>query len=135
MNNKEAGMKTDGFSLIEVLVSMALALVLIIGTTELISYSLWAKKKGDLASGLAHAATSRLEALKAVPIDAEARRPGEYEASVWDDLSMEALRQEWTIAEAGEGLQRVILTTRSFDYPESELRLMLLLSRDIGFRP
>ena len=128
-------MKTDGFSLIEVLVSMALALLLIIGTMELISYSLWVKKKGDLASGLAHTAASRLEALKAVPIDTEARRPGEYEASVWNDLSRETLRQEWTIAKAGEGLQRVILTTRSLDYPESELHLMLLLSRDIGFRP
>ena len=126
--------RKPGFSLIEILVSMALALVLILGTAELIVYSLRAKKKGDLASGLARAATSRLDALRSLPFDAAGLEPGRYSETVLDELSRETLRLDWTVEEE-ERMKRVFLATRSEDHPESELRLVLYISLDLGFGP
>ena len=71
-SKREVGMtrpKSSGFTLIETLVSMALAVVLILGTAGLLACSLKAKKKGDLASGLTQASAARIEALKAVAFD------------------------------------------------------------------
>ena len=128
-------MKRSGFSLIEILVAMALALVLILGTAELITYSLKAKKKGDLASGLAHVTAARLETLKSSPFDGDELLPGDYSSVVLDDLSLEQFAQDWTIEEETAGMKRVLIMTRSLDYPKSELRLILYISRALGFRP
>ena len=72
----EAVMKRRGFSLIEVLVAMALALLLIVGTAELLTLSLWAKRKGDITAALTHALTARLETLRSRPFEDVALSPG-----------------------------------------------------------
>jgi prepilin-type N-terminal cleavage/methylation domain-containing protein len=124
-----------GFTLIEVLVAMAVALVLILGTAELITYSLKAKKKGDLASGLAHVATARLESLKSVPFASGGLEPGVYSAVVQDELSLEMFGLTWTIDEEEDGMEKVVLAARSLDYPRSEIRLLLYISRALEFQP
>ncbi len=123
-----------GFSLIETLTAMALAIILVLGTAELLAYSLKAKKKGDLASGLAQASKVRLETLKAGPFDGPGLEPGAYSAAVVDEISLEPLIQDWTV-EVEDQMKKVFLVTRSRDYPESELRLVLYISRALGFRP
>ncbi len=128
-------MKKSGFGLIEILVSMALAFILVTGTAELITYSLWAKKKGDLTSGLAQAASARLEALKALPFDSETLRPASGSVEFTDSLSRERILQTWTIEEAGEEMKRIVLVTRPLDNIRSGLKLVLYLSKNLGFRP
>ena len=59
-------MKRAGFSLIEVLVAMTLALVLLLGTAELVTLSISARRKGDMTAGLTQALSSRLAALKSL---------------------------------------------------------------------
>jgi type II secretory pathway pseudopilin PulG len=126
--------KSSGFSLIEILVSMALAIILILGTAGLLACSLKAKRKGDLASGLTQASVARLEALKAAAFDGPGLEPGEHAAAFLDEISLERLGQDWTVENEG-GMKRILLRTRSLDDPESELRLVLYVSRILGFRP
>jgi prepilin-type N-terminal cleavage/methylation domain-containing protein len=126
--------KSSGFTLIETLISMALAVVLILGTAGLLACSLKAKKKGDLASGLTQASAARIEALKAVAFDGPGLEPGDHAAAFLDEISLERLVQDWTVENEG-GLKRILLRTRSLDDPESELRLVLYVSRTLGFRP
>ncbi len=44
-----------GTSLIEVLVAMALALVLAVGTAEMLTLAMRAKRRGDVVAALTHA--------------------------------------------------------------------------------
>lgn len=124
-----------GFSLIEILLAMAISLVLITGTAELIVYSGGAKKKADMTAGLMHTLSTRLEKLKSLPFDSEGLQPGTYSENVEDGLSRERFRQEWAIAEIAEGTKTISIRAGSIDHPRTRAFLVLYISRDLGFRP
>jgi len=128
-------MKRNGFSLVEVLVAMALALGLVVGTAEVLTFSLWAKRKGDVTAGLTHALTDRLERLKSLPFDDAALAPGEHAESLSDGPGGSRFSLEWEIAEAEDGMKKVRLGVRLFGRPGPETVAVLFISRDLGFRP
>jgi hypothetical protein len=128
-------MKKAGFSLLEVLITMSLGFTLIVGAAELVSFSLWAKRRGDMASGMAHALAARLETLKTLPFDAEGLRLGDYSETVEDDLSKTSFYEEWTVEEAGERLKKVRIRISPADRPGGGTALVLYISKDLGFNP
>lgn len=128
-------MKKQGFSLVEVLVSMTLALVLVLGTAELITLSVWAKRKGDTTSGLAQSLTTRLEGLKSLSFSSDGLRPGEYSESVRDEAGRGIFLHEWTVEDAGERMKRVRLTVSLAGRPGSGASVTLWISKDLGFAP
>lgn len=128
-------MNKNGFSLIEVLVAMALALLLIVGTAELMTCSLYAKRKGDLTAGLIHGLADRLESLRALPFDDPALAPGEHAETVRVSPGDNRVVEEWEVADDGSGMKIVRLRVRSADRPGPGSSAVLFLSRDLGFRP
>lgn len=134
MAMKRAG-KHGGFGLIEVLVAMALALLLIVGTAELLTYSLWAKRKGDITAALTCALTARFEFMKSLPFDDAALAPGEYAETVRVEPGGCPIAEEWEVADAGDGMKRVSLRVRYAERPGPETSAVLFISRDLGFRP
>ncbi|MGA2361506.1 MAG: prepilin-type N-terminal cleavage/methylation domain-containing protein [Candidatus Aminicenantales bacterium] len=128
-------MKRQGFSLIEVLVSMTLALVLLLGTAELITLSVWAKRRGDTTSGLAHSLTTRLEGLKSLSFESDGLRPGEYSEAVRDEAGRGLFLHEWTVEDAGERMKRVRVTVCPAGRPGSGASVTLWISKDLGFAP
>ena len=128
-------MKKGGFSLIEVLITMSLGLLLILGAAELVGFSIWAKRRGDAASGMARAVTARLEGLKALPFGSEGLRPGNYAETVTDELSKTTFIEEWTVEDAGDRMRKVSLRISPADRPGGGASLVLFISEDLGFAP
>lgn len=124
-----------GFSLIEVLVAMSLAFLLIAGTAELAAFSLWAKWKGDIVSGLAQAAASKLETLKSAPYEGETLKAGAYGETVVDPTSHAAFDESWTIEDVGVAQKKIRLDIAVQGRPEAASSLVLYISRDLGFEP
>ncbi len=128
-------MRKRGFSLIEVLLAMALALLLIVGTAEILTCSLYAKRKGDLAAALTHALTARLESLRALPFDDPALGPGEHAETAQASPGNRRVLEEWEVADAGDGMKLIRLRVRSAERPGPGTSAVLFISRDLGFGP
>jgi prepilin-type N-terminal cleavage/methylation domain-containing protein len=128
-------MSDDGFSLIEVLVAMALALVLILGTAELVSLSIWARQKGDRASAAAQILAGRLESLKALAFEGGGLEAGTDTAATWHGPSRTSFLEEWTVEEAGDGLKRVRISVRPAVARGTPSVVSLFISTDLGFMP
>lgn len=129
------GTKASGFSLIEVLVALAVAMLLVSGTAELIALSLAAVRSGDTASELAQVLAAKLEHLKSCPFDGDDLRPGNYEESVPGGASRHVFEVSWTIEAAGDGLKLVRILAYPKGRPQSGASIALYLCRDLGFAP
>jgi len=125
----------SGFSLIEALVSMTLALLLVIGTAEIITLSIWAKKRGDTAAALAHALSARIESLKSLSFASDALQPGAYSETVGDEAGRGLFRHEWTIEDAGDGMKRIRVTISPAARPGAAASMTVWISGDVRFAP
>jgi len=128
-------MNQKGFSLIEVLIAMTLALVLLLGTAELITLSIWAGRKGDMTAALTQALSGRAEALKSLAFATGGLIPGAYSETVRDEAGRGLYLHEWTVEGAGERMTRVRLRVSPAGRPEAGAALILWISKDLGFRP
>ena len=131
----EAVMKRRGSSLVEVLVAMALALLLIVGTAELLTLSLGAKRKGDITAALTRALTARLETLKSRPFEDGALSPGEHAEIVHGEPGDLLVAEEWEVTDEGDGMKRIGLRARLAGRPGPGTAAVFFISRDLGFRP
>ncbi|OGD18743.1 MAG: hypothetical protein A2Y70_04055 [Candidatus Aminicenantes bacterium RBG_13_64_14] len=131
----EAVMKRRGFSLIEVLVAMTLALLLVVGAAELLIFSLAAKRKGDITAALTRALTARLETLKSRPLEDGALSPGEHAEVVPGGPGNCPIAEEWTVTDDGDRMKKIVLRVRYAGRPGPETAAVLFISRDLGFRP
>jgi Tfp pilus assembly protein PilV len=124
-----------GSSLIEVLVAMALILLLIIGTAEMLTMALRAKRRGDLAAALTHAVADRFEALKSLPLEDAALAAGEHSETVRVEPGGCMIAETWEIADDGDGLKRVRLMAREAGRAGPETVAVLFIVRNLGFVP
>lgn len=131
----EAIMKRRGFSLIEVLVAMTLTLLLVVGAAELLTLSLWAKRKGDITATLTQALTARLETLKSRPFEDGALSPGEHAETVRGEPGGCLIAEAWDVTDDGDGMKRIGLRVRYAGRPGPETAVVLFISRELGFRP
>ena len=129
------GSQNDGFSLIEVLVAMTLAFLLILGTAQLITLSVWACRKGDRASAAAQILAGRLESLKALAFGGEGLDPGAETTTTWHGPSRTSFLEEWSVEEAGDGLKRVTVTVTPAGRAEASSSLTAFISTGLGFAP
>jgi prepilin-type N-terminal cleavage/methylation domain-containing protein len=128
-------MNRRGFSLIEVLIAMTLAMVLLLGTAELITLSIWAGRKGDMTAALTQALSGRAEALKSLAFAPGGLISGDYSETVRDEAGRGLYLHEWTVEDAGERMSRVRLRVSPAGRPEAGAALTLWISKDLGFRP
>jgi len=124
-----------GFSLIEVLASMTLALLLLVGTAELITLSIWAKRKGDTTAALTQALSARVEGLKSFAFSPGGLAPGEYAETVRDEAGRGLYLHEWTIEDAGGRMMRVRVRVSPAGRPGAAASVVLWISKDLRFRP
>lgn len=128
-------MKRAGFSLIEVLVAMTLALVLLLGTAELVTLSIWAGRKGDMTAGLTQALSNRLAALKSLAYATGGLVPGDYSESVDDGAGRGRTIHQWTVEDAGERMMKVRLKVSPAGRARAAVSMTAWISKDLGFAP
>jgi len=128
-------MKRAGFSLIEVLVAMTLALILLLGTAELITLSIWAGRKGDMTAGLTQALSSRLAGLKAQAFAPGGLLPGDYSETVDDGAGRGRTLHQWTVEPAGDRMLKVKLKVSPAGRPGAAISVTFWISKGLGFAP
>jgi hypothetical protein len=114
---------------------MAVALVLLVGTAELITLSIWAARKGDTTAALAQALSARVEGLKALAFSPGGLLPGEYSETVRDEAGRGLYLHEWTVEDAGERMTKIRVKVSPAGRPGSGTSLLLWISKDLGFAP
>lgn len=122
-----------GFTLVELLVSFALVFILITGTAQLTIHSLLVKRRADSKLGTAELASSKLEYLKSLPYESDELKEGFQVESVKGEGFLEIFWREWRIQDISSNMKRVEIEIFSEIYPQKKLRMVLFISRDLGF--
>ena len=135
MRHRNGSGMRRGSSLVEVLVAMALVLLLVAGTAEMLTLSLKAKRRGDVLAAITHAVSDRFDGLRARPYEDAALAAGTYAETVRVDPGGCLIAQTWEIADGADGLKRVRLTAREAGRSGPETAAVLFIARDLGFRP
>ena len=130
MHQKTTG---RGFSLIELLISSALILILIMGTAQVISLSLAAKRTAESHFTAARRASSRLEEIKSLPFDDESLKAGSHEEEIADPASPEKFMMHWRAEEIDENLKKIVLAIHPQGKPQRRTAFCLLLCRELEF--
>jgi prepilin-type N-terminal cleavage/methylation domain-containing protein len=122
-----------GFTLVELLVSYALVFILITGAAQLTIHSLLATSRADYNLRTAELAFSKLEYLKSLPYESEELKEGFQAESVKEGGLLETFWREWRIQDISSSIKRIEIEVFSENYPQKKLRMVLFLSRDLGF--
>ncbi len=105
-----SNLSQDGFSLIEVLISMAITFFLLTGTAEMLCYSLLLKQKGDLHQIAADIISRKIEILKSLEPEHDWLSPGLHQETVKDENSGRLFFLIWEVSGGSAGLKKIQLT-------------------------
>jgi prepilin-type N-terminal cleavage/methylation domain-containing protein len=125
-------MKNKGFSLIEILLSMAIISCVITGTAELIIHSLYGKKKAEVNLKISALLTSKIESLRCRPFESPDLQSASFFEEVYEKDIGETFRIEWKIEDISPGLKRIILEIIPKSIPQKKAVVAIFLSRDLG---
>ncbi len=126
-------MNKQGFTLVELLISFALVFILITGTAQLTIYSLLVKRRADFNLKSAELASSMFEYLKSLPYESDELKEGFQTESARGEGLLETFRIELRIQDISLNMKRVEIETFSEKFPQKNTRLVLFLSRELGF--
>ena len=128
-------MNERGFSFIELLVSMAITISLIAGTAEMISLSLFLKRKADIHTEFIRCLSEKLESLKAAPFTHPDLDAGEHQESFKPAESTGTVIREWQVTDLPGGVKRIEIKVSVRGAGRPEARALLLISQKLGFTP
>lgn len=125
--------KSDGFSLIELLVAMSIISIFILGTAQLTLHSIHLKLKSDCLVKSAEFASASLERFKSLPYDSQELEDSEYEEAIEDDRTNQFFYRRWKIRRDSASLKRIEVDCYAKNHPRKRTHVVLLLSRELGF--
>lgn len=123
----------QGFTLAEVLISFALVTIMITATAQLTMRSLFVQRRAESSLRSAELASSKLEYLKSLPYESPELKEGSWEESLKEEGALMTFRREWIISDILPGLKRIEIKCFSESLPQKKARLVLFLSRELGF--
>lgn len=126
-------MRRRGFGLIETLITLSLSVFFIAGTGQLLFQSVRLHKKCEAEARTVRVATSWLEYLRSLPFDREELKAGAHEDWVTGPGEAVRIRREWTVEDAAPEAKRVEIEASVEDGRCRALRLLLIISKDLGF--
>lgn len=122
-----------GFTLVEFLVSLTLVTFLLTGTVQLTIYSLFVKRNADLNLKITEHASSLFEHFKSLPYESEELKEGLVAETIKEEDSFETFIRKWKIEEISPHLKEIELEVTSEKYSQKKIRLVLYISRELGF--
>ena len=132
-NPIKAQTRHPGFTLVEFLVSFTLVTLLLTGTIQLTIHSLLIKRNADLNLKTSELASSLLEYFKSLPYESEELKEGLKTETIQDEGSQEEFRREWRVVTLSPTLKRIEVECFSEKHPLKKTRLVLYLSKELGF--
>jgi len=125
--------KTQGFSFIEILISFVITFLLILGTAQLTMLSLLSKRNSDLRFTISERLFSKLESFKSLSYGESVLEEGTYDECTKDLTTGATYIWNWHIYSISTNLSGIEMGCYPENYPEKEIRLILYISRDLGF--
>ncbi len=122
-----------GFTLVEFLVSLTLVTLLLTGTVQLTIYSLLVKRNADLNLKITEQASSLFEHFKSFPYESDELKEGLVAETIKEEDSFETFIRKWKIEEISPHLKEIELEVTSEKYSQKKIRLVLYISRELGF--
>jgi Tfp pilus assembly protein PilV len=129
----EISMKKQGFSLLEFLISFTLLIFVITATAQVIIHSLFAKRQAEINSKIAELAALKLEYFKSLPYESSELSPGQQSESLQDHTSQKIYTRSWKIQDISSNLKKVEMEVSSQIRTQKKTRLVLFISRELGF--
>ncbi|NIM90588.1 MAG: hypothetical protein GTO17_06530 [Candidatus Aminicenantes bacterium] len=126
-------MKKQGFSLLEFLISFTLLIFVITATAQVIIHSLFAKRQAGINAKIAELAALKLEYFKSLPYESIELSPGQQSESLQESVSLPVYTRSWKIRDVSLNLKRVEMEVLSQAEPQKKTRLILFISRELGF--
>ncbi len=125
--------KSEGFSLVELLISFAIITIFIFGTAQLLLYSL--AIKSSCTSNMAAAGISRtkLEYFKSLPYSSPELDPGERSETILIPGKKDVYLIRWNILESSLHLKRIEIECHPAEHPLKQTHIILYLSQELGF--
>lgn len=123
----------QGFSLVELLISFVLITFLLTGMAQLTIQSLIVKRNADCNLRTAELASSFLEYLKSLPYGSDELKEGFWKESAGGEKILGTIWKEWRIQDVSSNMKRIEIECYSESCPQKRTRLVLFLSRDLGF--
>lgn len=130
-----SAMKRDGFSLIEILVAMALGLMMITGTAELLILAARSAARTEIRSAAADVLAARLELLKALPSSHPERTPGKHEVLETSIRGCGDFIVIWFVDRISPECTAIAVEVAAAADPAIRIRAPLHILEDLGFEP
>jgi len=126
-------MKKQGFSLVELLISLCLLTFLITATAQVIIHSLFVQRRVEINLKIAELASLKLEYLKSLSFESDELKEGHRSELLKGDGSKERFIRAWGIQDISSSMKRIEIEVFSKSYPQKKVRLVLFISRELGF--
>jgi len=126
-------MKKQGFSLLEFLISFSLLMFVITATAQVIIHSLLAKRRAEINSKIVELAALKLEYFKSLPYESNELSQGQQSESLQGNLPLETYSRSWKIQDVSSNLKKVEIEVSSQTGHHKKTRLVLFISRKLGF--
>jgi len=123
----------NGFSLIEMILCLALIMFLVLGAAQMLIYAITVDRNCRDRHEAVGLAVGRLERLKSLPFDCPELRPGEESEILTGPRGMIKFDLTVTIEEDGPDLKVLTVHAAPRTRPERDVRLSVIISRDLGF--
>ncbi len=132
-STKDSRMNQKGFSLVELLISFVLIAILTTGTAQLAVHSLLVKRRADCNFISAELASSLLEYFKSLPYESDELKEGFLKESAGGEGILGTFWKEWRIQDLSPNMKRIEIESYAQSCSQKKVRLVLLLSRELGF--
>ena len=122
-----------GFTLLELLISFAIVVILLLGAAQLTLHSLYVKRTSDRSLESAELASEKLEYLKSLPFDSQELKQSSNVERVRNQRSNDIFRREWEIFDVSPKMKRIVVECHSESCAHRIFRIALYYSKELGF--
>ena len=129
-------MKTEnerGFTLLELLISFAITVILLLGSAQLTLHSLQVKRICDCSLESAELASDKLEYLKSLPFDSPELLENTNGERITSPRRNDVFQREWTISDVSSHLKKIEVECYAESCVQRKSRVVLFYSRELGF--
>jgi len=130
---QETSMRKQGFGLLEFLISFTLLTFVITATAQVVIHSFFVKRQAEINSEIAELASLKLEYFKSLPYESEELSNSQKSESLKGNSSPQNYTRKWKIQDVSSNMKRVEIEVFSQSQPHKKARLVLFISRELGF--
>jgi prepilin-type N-terminal cleavage/methylation domain-containing protein len=122
-----------GFTLLELLISFAIVVILLLGAAQLTLHSLHAKRTSDCSLESAEMASDKLEYLKSLPFESPELEKGTFAERIRSQRRDDMFMREWIVFDVSSKMKRIEVTCYAESCAHRIARLVLFYSKELGF--